>query len=750
MKRILWGLIIAAFALAPGFCFGLVYKVASGLAYTDLGAGELAAGSKVSLYRPGQNAPYAEAVVAQVASDYAAFAAQQAQVGDRVRAQAGRPAADELLFVYLTDPHFGSARGTKTSQQIISELKAGALEPAFALVGGDLTDNGKSEQFRESLALRALPFPVYPVPGNHDLRWAEGGKELYRKWWGDAYYAFQAGAYEFIALDSSIRMEQYGHIEAEQLKWLAKELQAGSPEKIVFLHHPIVRTSNSGQPMVDNEAEVLKLLSGGKIRLLLAGHLHTYQFQKANGVFSVVSPAAMNGEYLIVNLSGRRTTIFGKKVGGELRLLNSFTPEAEEELKVLSPAQGARWQAAIPIRLLIPGASQGTLQVAVDGKRELSVSLEAQGKEIPWQTNLLGDWVAGWHTLSLRYQTATGYWQEQRSFFFQPEKASPSLSWEFQAKGDLQAGPAASPDALLVTTLNGWVQCLSKQEGKLLWERQLGSPLVGGAKWGKDAFYLGSEAGSFFSFTEKGQLRWSLVLDGSVLSRPETAGNLVLVGAGAKLVALEAQTGKLRWQNDLGGLLEASPLVAGNIVYAASWEGSIAAFRLLDGKKLWSRKLDLGIYAPGSAVPALVGGALLISGPRKVWGLNPDDGAVLWQLEEKLLYAPLNTTVGGLLVAGTLNRKLIGVDGKGTKLAELDVADFFTGPGPVGGGGEAYQIALGGTLYRLWREAGLKARPLLRVGDGFILGDPYFDGARLYFASLDGKVAVWNLNAERR
>lgn len=383
----------------------------------------------------------------------------------------------------------------------------------------------------------------------------------------------------------------------------------------------------------------------------------------------------------------------------------------------------------------------------MDGKRELAVALEPQGDEIPWQTTLAGNWTAGWHTLSLRFEEEGGIFsQAERSFFYRPPSPGPSLKWETQARGDLQAGPAVADDRLLVTTLNGWAQCYAREDGKLLWERQLASPLPGGALWGRNAFYLGSEAGGFYSFTKEGALRWSVVFTGGVLVEPVLAGNLVLVGAGENLVALEAQTGSVRWQKKLGGLIEAAPIVAGGTVYATSWEGSVHALRLADGESLWQRKLDQGIYAPGAASPSLVAEVLIVAGPRKIWGLDPKTGLVRWQLEEKLLYAPLNTGVGKLQVAGTLNRQLIGITSQGARIWEQATGDIFTGPPPVGGGEVAYQVALGGTLYRLWNEEGLSSQPILRVGDGFILGKPFFRGTQLYFTSLDGKVAVWNLD----
>ena len=57
------------------------------------------------------------------------------------------------------------------------------------------------------------------------------------------YYSFQAGTYKFIALDSSIRMEKYGHVEKAQPDWLVEVSLKTSKEKILFLHHPVAKAT---------------------------------------------------------------------------------------------------------------------------------------------------------------------------------------------------------------------------------------------------------------------------------------------------------------------------------------------------------------------------------------------------------------------------------------------------------------------------------------------------------------------------
>jgi predicted phosphodiesterase len=89
-----------------------------------------------------------------------------------VRAVYVRKSFPEVYTVaHITDTHVGSGRHPRTSEEIVAEVfaAANASEAVFALVTGDLTDQGTPEQFNAYLALMdTCTLPTFVTPGNHD------------------------------------------------------------------------------------------------------------------------------------------------------------------------------------------------------------------------------------------------------------------------------------------------------------------------------------------------------------------------------------------------------------------------------------------------------------------------------------------------------------------------------------------------------------------------------------------------------
>lgn len=215
-------------------------------------------------------------------------------------------AAADFTFVHVTDmhiqPELDAANATRRCFQ-----KVNSLRPDFVVTGGDLIFDALARPYdhaRKLFALyqetaRTLEPPVHNVIGNHDvfgLHIESGvspndpnyGKKMYEDRFGKTYSSFDHKGWHFILLDSIGMGEDrrfYGFIDPAQVEWLRADLEKTGKERpiIVVTHVPLVTgvVPFIGQPLekqrsllVTNATEVLRLLSGYRVKAVLQGHTH--------------------------------------------------------------------------------------------------------------------------------------------------------------------------------------------------------------------------------------------------------------------------------------------------------------------------------------------------------------------------------------------------------------------------------------------------------------------------------------------
>jgi 3',5'-cyclic AMP phosphodiesterase CpdA len=185
----------------------------------------------------------------------------------------------------------------------------------FLLLPGDLTQHGEPENhtwLKERLA--RLPFPVYVVPGNHDVPVLMANEQSiglldfpnhYCKFgYNDSahlYYTCQLlPGVRLIGLNSNYFNEQgqqVGRLDANQLQWLEKVLQTAPHELVlVMLHHNVIehlpnqsRHPMANRYMLENAPELLHLLRQYNVRLIFTGHLHVQDVAYFNGLYDITT-----------------------------------------------------------------------------------------------------------------------------------------------------------------------------------------------------------------------------------------------------------------------------------------------------------------------------------------------------------------------------------------------------------------------------------------------------------------------------
>ena len=209
-----------------------------------------------------------------------------------------------MLIAQITDIHLGfqpddpAELNRKRFDDVIATLLAMDPRPDMLLATGDLTEHGTLSSYRTiKLLCDALPFPVLPALGNHDVRenFCSVFKNISRVD-GFVQYAVDAGPLRVIVLDTLDEGHHGGSFDEARAAWLDAQLLESSKPAIVVLHHPPIETGN-GWMTEDLDAPWVKRLEAVIVRhphviRLLTGHLHRAIVTSWGGTTLAVCPSS--------------------------------------------------------------------------------------------------------------------------------------------------------------------------------------------------------------------------------------------------------------------------------------------------------------------------------------------------------------------------------------------------------------------------------------------------------------------------
>lgn len=200
-------------------------------------------------------------------------------------------------------------------EQILAHLITQDLD--FLLMPGDLTQHGERINHQWlAQRLQQLPFPVYVVPGNHDViardaaEPAIGLADFPKIYQGFGYRDGKTPYYteeilpgvRLIGLNSNLfdaegKLLGSGYLDAEQLAWLDEVLAAVQDELVlVMLHHNVLEhlpgqaESPLGQRyMLHNRHWLIQRLTQAGVRLIFTGHLHVQNVARQGSLCEILT-----------------------------------------------------------------------------------------------------------------------------------------------------------------------------------------------------------------------------------------------------------------------------------------------------------------------------------------------------------------------------------------------------------------------------------------------------------------------------
>ena len=192
-----------------------------------------------------------------------------------------------MLIAQITDIHLGFEPGRADEanlqrlNQVIDTLLSMTRLPDGMIATGDLTEHGAADSYATlRRALERCPWPVWLIPGNHDVRTAFcAAFPLMPVDDGFVHYVVDSGPLRIVMLDTLEEGVHGGSFCERRAAWLEAQL-AAAPDRptLIVAHHPPIETgidwmtAHAGDAWVGRLAAVVR--RHPQIVRIVAGHIH--------------------------------------------------------------------------------------------------------------------------------------------------------------------------------------------------------------------------------------------------------------------------------------------------------------------------------------------------------------------------------------------------------------------------------------------------------------------------------------------
>lgn len=248
-----------------------------------------------------------------------------------------------------------------------------------------------------------------------------------------------------------------------------------------------------------------------------------------------------------------------------------------------------------------------------------------------------------------------------------------------------------------VGDFNGIFRCLNAVDGKVLWEYEARGEMYAGPNVVNGRVLVTTEAGELLSLdAETGELQWRFEIDAPLRCWPTVIdGQALLAGCDSKLHAVELNEGKEVKSMELAGQTGSTPVRVDESVLFGTVTGTF--YRIEDFKEHWSFQDDKGQESFSAATDGEV--VVYSSKGKRIYALELQEGEPKWDASVRKPIASAPIIAGNAVIFGTKRGDLIALDlSSGERLWEFEAGGDFLAPAAVSN--SLLLIANGdGTLY---------------------------------------------------
>ena len=203
------------------------------------------------------------------------------------------------------------------------------------------------------------------------------------------------------------------------------------------------------------------------------------------------------------------------------------------------------------------------------------------------------------------------------------------LVWEYSLgeASAVVASPLIAGQALVVIREEGEAFALDKQNGAVLWRKDVGAPVYNSPATDHSRIYIPTTRGVVATLdAETGDVLWNYTVPDSSMRFTTPAlvsdsGWLIVGGTDNMVRALNAQTGELVWEADVEAATNVAPLATQNTIYVGTLRSKLFALDKTTGSVIWTHDLTGRIK---SAMPAYAGRLIVFAETQQVLAFAPD------------------------------------------------------------------------------------------------------------------------------
>lgn len=219
--------------------------------------------------------------------------------------------------------------------------------------------------------------------------------------------------------------------------------------------------------------------------------------------------------------------------------------------------------------------------------------------------------------------------------------------------------PVTNGDRLFVGASQS-IYAFDTADGALMWETDLGAPIVTSASVADNTVYVGDFTGLHALDANSGEEQWHYPVDGlGLYFAPVIAGNQVIIAGESTIYSIHRASGELTWERNF---VDAQIIPAGaadDAVYVKS-ATTLFAVDPLSGEDIWS-------YQGGDFVslPAVTATQLYVvvrtGGLAQIRGLSRLNGKEEWNMGSTALSNAAPVVAGGYLYVRTIDGRILGL-----------------------------------------------------------------------------------------